>query len=1218
MFDEYAKLRSAFADPPRSSAPLPAWLLNDDLSEEAVRRSLEELASKGIGGVFVHPRAGLEAEYASEEYWEKLRFAVSQCADLGLDVWLADEFNWPSGPVAGKLLAEHPEYRQRHLDYVIVRARAGTPLRIDLPGEFLAARAVCGDDLIDLVAEIDEGKLSWTPPARAQVAVFFVDLVSSVLPVGSGAPWMERERPGYLDVLNGEAVAAFMQRTYAQFDAHLSEYYGGVIKGVCTQDPANYRGWQWTPGLPEAFRARKGYDLLAFLHELAWPVGDYVRTRCDYHQVARDLYVEAYYAPIAAWARERGLSLAGSLFRESDLAHQPGLHGEVFTPLRNMDVPGIRWQGDRHGYEVTSSTLAPAPNLGPKVVSSVAHAGGDKRALMELGGGAGWEVSLAQLRSTVNWALALGIDFIKPHAAFLSIKGMRKRDYPPSHSGQEPWWRYYLDFADYVARLSYLLGRGTHVADIALLYPTCSLWVEDLLRGGSGPAHEIADGCATLTNALLHLQRDFDYLFEEAVVRSEVRVEEGKLVVGSESRSVLVLPPLTAVSPEVLSLARQMVEGGGVVLALGRLPVASPVSEVDRDLLKLIEAIWGARARRLATGEAERLPGPRRERAAERIERIHPGGGRAVFVAWSGSLTGKLAEAILSDLLADGPEPDLVIDSPERRDFVYLHRRVDGAEAYFVVNLGSKGTRAMLDLPALGRIERWDAMSGEITPVLAYRRRDGRLRVSHDFAPGEGLLLVLAPEGELAHVDEERSCQVLAIEDGRAEVRVLGQSPRLQVGEREIAVSSDLALPPLRFRHDWEVAWDGPNVWLLEPWSVRLVADERAKPGEARPARPQEPARLTGRARLTMAALRGARKVVGHMRPAVRSMRTARFVPEDEMTRRAARTLSALGMDSEGLYPHEIVALARELGQESGIGFKQGFLPPGARYQATTYFYADFVPPDLMLVYEDLGEAVEILINDVAVADPGRHTRLWDDSNRVLNLGSRAMPGRNTVTIRSRMPSFPTAGPGVHSLEPVALAGNFMVKGRHIIPPERQVKTGDWAEMGLPHYSGRVTYTQRFRLPAAYLGQDLVLEFEDVHETVEVWLNGENAGYRLWPPYRLPIGRLVREGNNELKIAVTNTAGNLLGRPQPSGLLGTVRIVSCPRQVVSLSEGEAVNGDQAPRLSTIHTNTTGGNDARHDPRTFPHQSGRAHQAHLSSGATETAAGGWLQPLPDPQ
>lgn len=136
--------------------------------------------------------------------------------------------------------------------------------------------------------------------------------------------------------------------------------------------------------------------------------------------------------------------------------------------------------------------------------------------------------------------------------------------------------------------------------------------------------------------------------------------------------------------------------------------------------------------------------------------------------------------------------------------------------------------------------------------------------------------------------------------------------------------------------------------------------------------------------------------------------------------------------------------------------------------------------------------------------------------------------------------------------------GDFMVKGRHIIPPQRQVQTGDWAEMGLPHYSGRVTYTQRFRLPSTYMGQDLVLEFEDVRETVEVWLNGESAGYCIWPPYRLPIGHLIREGDNELKVAVTNTAANLLGRPQPSGLLGTVRIVSYPRHTVSLPIKEPV------------------------------------------------------------
>jgi len=1152
MSNEHTELRSTFAAPPRSFAPMPAWLLNDELSEEALSFSIEEMASKGIGGVFLHPRTGLEVEYLSEEYWEKLRFVVARCADLDLEVWLCDEYNWPSGTVAGSLLVEHPEYRQHYLDYTTADVKPGRPLEIEIPGEFLAARALCGDDLMDLVGEIGNGKFSWTPPSTGQVILFFINTASSVMPTGSNAPWIEIERLGYLDVLNAEAVVAFMQRTHNEYDHYLSEYYGEVIKGVFTQEPANYHGWQWTPRLPEAFRARKGYDLLAFLHELVWPVGDYVKTRCDYHEIARDLYGEAFYAPAARWAEERGLSFTGSIFQEGDLLHEPGLHGETFSPLRSMDIPGIRWQGSKHGYEAAPSEFEPAPNVGPKLASSAAHASGAKRALVEIAGGAGWEITLSQLRTMVNWALATGISFIKPHAVFQSLKGMRKRDYPPSHFVQEPWWRYYLDFTDYTTRLSCLLSQGTHMADIALLYPTQSLWIEHALKGPRERLHEITESCVALTNALLHLQRDFDYVFETAITEGGVRVENGKLVVGAESFSVLILPPLTAAPLELLSLAQEMVESGGTVLALGRLPVSSRVSAKDRDLLNKIEAIWGSRARRLASGEIERLPGPKKERLAERIERLHSGGGRAVYVAWSAPLTEELAETILSDLLADGPEADLIIDSPQRRDFIYVHRRVDETDVYFVVNLGSKSAEATLGLPASGRVERWDAMTGEISSVPVYRSAHDRVQVPLAFASGEGVVLVLTAEEEALHLDGVRSCEVLEVRDGQAEIHVRGPAPLLYVGEKEIPVTVERALPPLRFRHDWQVEWDGPNTWLLEPWRVKILGSESVG------SESQQPERLSLRARLTVGTLRRARKLAGRINPLAKAMRTARFIPMEEVTRRAVRLLLNLGIDPEGLHSHEILRLVRELCQETGVGFKETFLSAGARYEATSSFYADFIPPGLMLVYEDLGEPLEVLINGVPVADPSRRVDVWDRSNRVLNLGSRIIPGRNTVTIRSRVPAFPTTMPGVHSLEPVALVGDFMVKSRHIIPPQRQVQTGDWAEMGLPHYSGRVTYTQRFRLPSTYMGQDLVLEFEDVRETVEVWLNGESAGYCIWPPYSLPIGHLIREGDNELKVAVTNTAANLLGHPQPSGLLGSVRIVSYPRQTVPLLADETV------------------------------------------------------------
>jgi len=945
MSGEHTGLRGGFANPPREYAPRPSLLLNDDLSEEAVVSTLEELASKGIGEVFLHPRAGLEVEYFSAEYWDRLTFVLDTCGDLGLYAWLCDEYNWPSGPVAGGLLRARPEYRQRHLDYLTAGARAGSALALDVPGELLVARAMFGDEVIDVAATTDEGKLSWTPPASGNVVVFFLGTASATMPVGSNAPWMESEQPGCLDVLNDEAVSAFMQRTHLQYDERLSDYYGVVVKGVYTQEPGNYHGWQWTARLPEVFGARKGYDLLPSLHELVWDVGDYVRTRSDYHEVARDLYVESFYAPIAEWASERGLGFSGTVFRESDLARLPGLHGEAFTPLSAMSVPGVRWASDTQGRASSSAESLSAASQGLKLVSSVAHAGGSRSALVEVGGGAGWGLNLADLRAQIDESLALGVGLIKPQAVHLSLKGMRKRDFPPAQFTQEPWWRYYLDLVDYSARLSYLLSQGSHVADIALLYPTQSLWLEYTPGPSQSGAGDIVAAFRMTSNALLRLQRDFDYVSEESVVSGESRAEAGKLVLGEETFSVLVLPPLRALPVEVLSAAQRMVTGGGTVLALGRLPTASRVRDQDPEVLDSIEAIWGPRARRLATGEAQPLSGTRRERVAERIERIHYGGGRAVYVAWSSPLTVELAETILTDLLADGPPVDLSVDSPQRGDFVYLHRRVNEEDLYFVVNLGSRASTATLSFPAKDRIERWDALTGEVAPVLAYQRTNGRAEVSLIFSPGSEVVLVTGPGEETPHVDQADECEVADLSAERAEVRVLGEAPRLRVDGREFPVPTEQMLPPLRFRHDWLVERDDPNTWLLEPWSVRVTGGQILGAPETGSQRLRDAERLGVRARLTVGALRGVRKLARQVRPPVRSIRTPRFMRLDELTRRSVRLLSTLGIDARGLYAHEILRLVRDLGQETGVGLGEAILPPGAHYEATASFYADFVPP---------------------------------------------------------------------------------------------------------------------------------------------------------------------------------------------------------------------------------------------------------------------------------
>ena len=64
-----------------------------------------------------------------------------------------------------------------------------------------------------------------------------------------------------------------------------------------------------------------------------------------------------------------------------------------------------------------------------------------------------------------------------------------------------------------------------------------------------------------------------------------------------------------------------------------------------------------------------------------------------------------------------------------------------------------------------------------------------------------------------------------------------------------------------------------------------------------------------------------------------------------------------------------------------------------------------------------------------------------------------------------------------------------------------------------------------------------VLEPDAGDDVLEVVVNGDSAGVRLWPPYELDVA--LRLGVNEIELRVYNTPANLL-EGQPRGALGVV------------------------------------------------------------------------------
>jgi len=58
-----------------------------------------------------------------------------------------------------------------------------------------------------------------------------------------------------------------------------------------------------------------------------------------------------------------------------------------------------------------------------------------------------------------------------------------------------------------------------------------------------------------------------------------------------------------------------------------------------------------------------------------------------------------------------------------------------------------------------------------------------------------------------------------------------------------------------------------------------------------------------------------------------------------------------------------------------------------------------------------------------------------------------------------------------------------------------------------------------------------------------VFVNGIDAGYRWWPPYRFQIGSLLKEGENKIEVEVTNSLANRMDSARlRSGLIGPVVI----------------------------------------------------------------------------
>jgi hypothetical protein len=118
-----------------------------------------------------------------------------------------------------------------------------------------------------------------------------------------------------------------------------------------------------------------------------------------------------------------------------------------------------------------------------------------------------------------------------------------------------------------------------------------------------------------------------------------------------------------------------------------------------------------------------------------------------------------------------------------------------------------------------------------------------------------------------------------------------------------------------------------------------------------------------------------------------------------------------------------------------------------------------------------------------------------------------------------------------------------------------------WTQTGLANFSGTAIYTKTFSIPENYRDKRVMLDLGRVSSVADVFVNGEHAGTLVWRPYQLDISRLIKPGENEIKILVTNTEANqravgtwhhILAAIDICGMEGPVQLIPYINRVLTL------------------------------------------------------------------
>lgn len=1142
-----------FMNPPRGYGNVPFyWWNGDALNKERLKEQLDILSSSATDGFavsYIHTTPSIDTlenkngyglfgmtepgipKVFSEEWWDIWNWFSAECGRKGLGVGLDDyTVGWNGNGYYPDELDTMSVFKgyKGELEIRIDTVQGGKMYESVTPPDLMAIVAWPGK--IELTNKVVNGKIQWTVPGKEEYKVYTITT-----------------KPGY--VIHPEHGNKLVKVYFDRFEEKMDEA-GRAGMNYFFQDELSYpiHMLSWSDDFQVEFLKRKGYDIIPYLPALKDDIGEITpKIRLDYCEVLMDLSEERYYKPIYDWHAERGLIYGcDNLGRGKD----PAAYIDYFRAMSWFTAPG------------NDAPARGSSFLETKVSSSITHLYNRPRTWLEAFHSMGWGSSGAWLTQQIDHHFVAGGNLVCMHGLYYSTHGGWWEWAPPDFHFRMPYWPHMKQWLKYVERMSYLLSQGSHVCDIALLYPTESI-----------QAYPDSKPKRTFDTALRLSNSGFDYDFVDFRSLREATINDKSLKMTNEEYKIIVLADMKAIHYSSLQKILDFYRSGGIVLATGDLPAASSrKGEKDSEIDQMLREMFGIAADEIGTGKMIK-------------KQTNKNGGIGWYIPDS-------LEKYIPDLIT----PDFL---SEKREGKVLHRRIGDKHVYMVTDV-DKDTECFFR--AKGKVELWDANEGSVQPYSILRQTDEGVWLRMRKEKSNSYVIVFSP-GEPEIEKDNTSLSTLSYRmpiDGEWEVELLPTLDNKWGDYRLPASDGFIGAEARSFKYspatsdnlDWTSVDFDDSSWEEAIYGYGPQVETKTDNTEWEP--------ISFSWQYGVWDNPGAQGYHG-----LKGKVDDRFFILDKGNNQQFRTYvyapqqGTYRIETMGTKPDYIRIDKKDANETTQLS--EGWHPlevaysesESVNYRIRTGLFADHRKRSFVVLYPS-----NILLSEKKTPYSDKVSSRWEGSDHLLfdpyggkynrwNFRFETVPGLEEIEMtvygddlrvwfdgreikakyikiiqnednwNQYRITLPAKKDRIGKIA-FSVRSEKGYQGTAIIKEAVQLKTstgllkvGDWSKEGsLRYYSGGMYYRMKCNLPEYRNAKKIMLDLGEVIATCEVKINGKAAGILISPPYQLDITPYLQDGVNNIEILVYSTLSNhyqtiptpYRGDPK-AGLIGPVNVL---------------------------------------------------------------------------